>query len=189
MTITIQIKGQGHTFADTEKAQAFLDALESKAGVEIAGAPMLFVLLNEVGAPSHNWQEIVREVNSEWSECVGDPNKEFKRVALLAVFMNVMDAAETTIHPDGLDDFREARRKHYSSFIYQEATVAPDDIDPEKLYELTNREIAAGRLLPDSSLRRIAQQAIDEKCGNTRSPNPSVQKNVGAFRRFLNLFK
>lgn len=189
MTITIQIKGQTHSFADTEEAQAFLDTMESKAGVEIAGAPTLFVLLNEVGAPFYNWQEIVKEVDSEWNECVDDPNKEFKRVALLGVFKAAMDAAETTIHPDGLDNFREARRKHYSSFIYQEATLGPDNIDAAKLYELTNREIAAGRLLPDSSMRRIALQAMEEEYGYKRTPQPLVQQHVGLIRRFLNLFK
>jgi hypothetical protein len=108
--------------------------------------------------PAHalaNWREIVQEIDSEWNSA---KTTEY-RVALLHMFKATMDIAEATIVPDDLQTFREAQRKHYHSFIVQEALVG-NNICTETLFATTEREIAAGRMSPDDSLRQSAVTAM-----------------------------
>jgi hypothetical protein len=93
-----------------------------------------------------------------------------QRGTLLAIFKAVMDNVERNLaaRPDQaqlLKDFREARAKDYNIFIAKECTVGLDtpvvggDISVDKLMEVTNREVEAGRMTEDHSLRKGALEA------------------------------
>ena len=148
-------EGKTYEFEVLADAQELLDKLPSRAGVEIIEAPLLFQLLNAPGAPLTNWQEIIEEINVEFDRV----KTEDSRIALLATFKAVMDIAETTVAPEQLSIFRDARQKHYNSFIVQEALVG-QNVCIETLYAVTGREVNAGRMAPDHELRKAAEMGM-----------------------------
>ena len=152
---------RSYQFGGWAEAQEFLDNLPPRSGVYIAEAPRLFELLNTIGAPQYKWQEIIDEINEEWDTVWNDVNGESRRDALLSIFKATMVIAEATIDPEDLENFREARRKHYASFIYQESTVG-GNLCVETLNAVTLREIAAGRMTMDNSCRQLAIKAMAE---------------------------
>jgi hypothetical protein len=89
-----------------------------------------------------------------------------QRAKVLAISKATMDLIERNLTSRGdpeelLADFRKARAQDYNTFIYQECTVGRDspgggDISVEMLMAVTNREIAAGRMAEDHSVRKIA---------------------------------
>ena len=159
--------GKQHEFNDLETAQAFLDQLPSPRGdLEVVGGPLLFRLMNEIGAPMHNWKEINQAICSEWDALFHNAHNESdllkgaeKRDSLLQTFKIVMDIAETVIQPVDLDRVRAARDRQYKTFIFQESMVG-ESICVETLYTVTLREIDAGRMLHYHSCRKIAVDAI-----------------------------
>jgi hypothetical protein len=159
--------GKKYDFTDLESAQDFLDGLPSPRGeLEILGAPRLFQLLNEIGAPMYNWREINEEICNEWKNSFEEPHNERKywrdkerRIGLLETFQAVMDIAEGSIDPDDLKLFRETREKQYKTFIYQESMVG-QNVCVESLYAITQREIDAGRMPSDHSCRRLAEEGV-----------------------------
>jgi hypothetical protein len=112
---------------------------------------LLQQLLDAPGAPLTNWREIVEEVNAEFARCTTSDC----RVALPATFKATIDIAETTVVPEDLETFRQARLRHYKSFVVQEATIG-GNVCVETLDAITQREVAAGRMAPSDSLREVA---------------------------------
>lgn len=160
-------RGQLHEFMSLESAQEFIDDLPSPRGeMEIIGAPKLFQLLNEAGAPMCNWREINQEICREWSclfaEKITDSTwykTEAHRISLLQTFRVVMDIAESSIFPDDLEVFKKARDQQYKTFIYQESMVG-ENICVETLFAVTQREIDAGRMSIEHSCRKLAEEAV-----------------------------
>lgn len=148
-------QGKAYAFETLAGAQKFLDQLPSRAGVEIVDGPLLFQLLNAPGAPLTNWQEIIEEINREFDRV----KTEESRSALLATFKAVMDIVEATVPHEQLSTFQDARYKHYSSFIVQEALVG-QNVCVETLYAVTGREVEADRMPPDHKLRKAAEMAM-----------------------------
>lgn len=89
-----------------------------------------------------------------------------QRGKVLAIFKATMDQVERHLINLGdqaelLENLRNARAQDYKIFIVQECTVGLDspgggDVSVEMLMAVTNREIAAGRMAEDHSLRKIA---------------------------------
>ena len=156
-TYRLSYQDKMHEFSSLAEAQNFLDSLPSRAGVEILDAPLLFTYLNAPGAPITNWREIISEVDNEW-KTAGTTDH---RVALLAAFKATMDIAETTIAPDDLQKFRDAREKHYKSFIVEE-TLVGQNVCTETLDAVTRREVEAGRMSANDPLRKGAEAAMAE---------------------------
>jgi hypothetical protein len=150
-------QGQAYGFDTLLEAQAFLDSLPSCSGVEVVDAPVLFRLVNAPGAPLSNWRQIIDQINRDFDEA----GTVDRRSALLATFKATMDIVESTLAPEHLESFREARRKHYSSFIVQEALVG-EHVCIESLHAITAREIEAGRMPPDHALRQAAENGMSE---------------------------
>jgi hypothetical protein len=117
----------------------------------------LLELTERVSSAMTNWREIIEEINSEWERA----STTEQRVSLLAMFKAIMDIAETTIAPEDLEKFREARARHYSTFVVQEALVGTN-VCVETLFAVTEREITAGRMLPDHTLRQLAVKQMTE---------------------------
>lgn len=164
--IWFQYQGNPHRFASTEEAQAFLDTVQYKSEIEWVQAPLLFQLLNGVGAPLANWREIISEVDADFGREVDAEESVFRRPesferrgALLAVFKSVMDIVETRLSGEELEKFRGAREHHYKVLVTQESVVK-DHVCVETMYQVTTREIAAGRMPPDFSTRKLAEQGV-----------------------------
>jgi hypothetical protein len=118
--------------------------------------------MNEVGAPAYNWREINQEICNQWDNLSATPHDElnfkrtvFVRESLLHTFHSVMNIAGTTVLADELPRFIEARRKQYSSFIFEESFVG-GSVCVETLFEVTEREIAAGRMDEGHECRELA---------------------------------
>jgi hypothetical protein len=89
-----------------------------------------------------------------------------QRSTVLALFTAYMDGMERGLEAHGdqkvLEEFRKARAYDYKSFIYQECIVGLDtpvvggDVSVEAMMAVTNREIAAGRMTEDHSIRKNA---------------------------------
>lgn len=90
-----------------------------------------------------------------------------QRSTLLAMFTALMDQVDRHLagqadQAEVLAKFRDARAYEYKSLIYQECIVGLDtpvvggDISVEMLKFVTDREIAAGRMTEDHSVRKIA---------------------------------
>ena len=90
-----------------------------------------------------------------------------QRGTLLALFKAATDQVERTLvgradQAQMLEDFRKARDQDYKIFIVKECTVGLDapvvggDISVDMLMAVTNREIEAGRMTEEHSLRKIA---------------------------------
>lgn len=118
-------------------------------------ATRLAQLMDAPGAPLDNWREIIREIDKEFPVA----ESEEKRIALLAVFTATMDIAEGTLAQEDLERFRDARSKHYKSFLVQECLVGRN-VCTETMYAVVEREVAAGRMAPDDTLRRTAEAAM-----------------------------
>lgn len=144
-----------YNFQTLSEAQDFIDKLPSGAELKMSGVPLLQQLLNATGAPLVNWREIIDEINHEF----GRAKTEDHRVALLATFKATMDIAETNVAPEHLETFKDARLKHYKSFIFQETLIGAN-ICVETLDAVTQREIAAGRMSPHDNLRRDALELV-----------------------------
>ncbi len=191
---------------DTElDAQEFLDQLPSRVGVEITDGPLLFRLLNEIGAPLTNWKEINKAVSDEFGDLAGRKDSEFNRAtttehyaALHMVFKSTMDIAETAIHPEDLEKFREAQRKQYKLFIYQEAMVG-ENVSVDTLDAITLREIAAGRMSLDHPCRQNALAGMAEPHYSrgellgleeeAKEPNQPPRAPKSLWQRVSNLFR
>lgn len=118
-------------------------------------AERLLELTEHLSSAMLNWREIVKEIDAEWRRA----STEEQRVSLLAMFKATMDVAETTIALEDLATFKDARAKHYSSFIVEEALVG-SHVCVETLFAVTAREVAAGRMAEDHALRQAAVQGM-----------------------------
>ncbi|MCZ2156760.1 MAG: hypothetical protein LC114_23180 [Bryobacterales bacterium] len=165
-SVWFNYKGNPHRFADTEEAQAFLDTVQYKSEIEWVQAPELFRQLNEVGAPLTNWREIINAVEEDFKREVAADEEVFRRAesferrgALLQVFKSVMDIGESRLAGEDLEKFRGAREHHYKVLLTRESLV-DDNVCVETMYQVTTREIEAGRMPPDFSTRQIAEQGM-----------------------------
>lgn len=88
-----------------------------------------------------------------------------ERAALLALFKATFDITEAHVaknKPEALAGLQKARAYDYKLFIYTECTVGLDtpivggDVSVDMLINVTDREIAAGRMTEDHSIRKIA---------------------------------
>jgi hypothetical protein len=86
-----------------------------------------------------------------------------ERVALLRVYKALMDAVEQSpgFAPEDMAKIKEARRSEYYLMLIAEG-VGPDGLDPQKMEEITRREIEAGRMSPDDGFREDTVRALTE---------------------------
>lgn len=150
-------------------------------------------LLDAPGAPAVNWREIAEEINVEWETAATTD----QRVALLTVFKATMDIAETIIAPSSLEAFRDARHRHYKTFVLQESMVGTN-VCVEMLDEVTRREINAGRMAEGDELRNLAKMSMTAPhlsraeltaLADGSVPSPDEAPSVGAWRRAVGWFR
>lgn len=166
--IWFHYKGDPYRFSNMDEAQSFLDTVQYRSEIEWMQAPLLFQLLNDVGAPLANWREIIKEVEAEFERAVNKPEEHFRRIesfefrgSLLQIFKAVMDIVANGLAGEDREKFYAAREHHYKTFLIQESVVK-GLICAETLFDVTTREIAAGRMSPDFCIRKIAEHCVAE---------------------------
>jgi len=84
-----------------------------------------------------------------------------ERVQLLMLFKASTDLVERNLahDPDALEKLRNVRENDYRLFIIKECMV-DENVCADTMYALTAREIAAGRMSPDHSLRTLAERQM-----------------------------
>ncbi len=105
-----------------------------------------------------DWQQIREEIISRHEKAL----KVEEYITLLSLYKSLMDAVEYQLS-DSLDveKFREIRGQDYNMLITRECTIG-GSVCIDTLYELTQRELEAGRMEPEHSLINLAVDAIAE---------------------------
>jgi hypothetical protein len=137
--------------------------LLARAKAREASDMSIETLINELRtAKSLDIVEVRKRIQEEFDAAT----TSHQRSRLLAIFNATMDQVERSLASRGeqeelLENLKTARAQDYKIFIVQECTVGLDspgggDVSVEMLMAVTNREIAAGRMTEDHSLRKIA---------------------------------
>lgn len=147
-----------------------------------AGGP-LQELLDAAGAPFINTEEILAQISDEFESA----KTEEMRVILLGLFETTMDIVERRTAAEDLEQFKTLRRQFYNGLLIREAFVGEEDVSPEILDAVTQREVAAGRMSPDDELRKLAQAGVFAQGGshteleeNCRSEQTTAHTGAGS---------
>ena len=123
---------------------------------------------------SFEWNKARAEIVDEFRRATTTP----ERVALLSVYKLVMDAVEgsSVFTPEDMAKIKELRGREYIQMLLQEA-VRPDGlIDPQKMKEITRREIEAGRMAPDDSLHELTTSYLAQNQTNAKPTEQVSQR-------------
>jgi hypothetical protein len=131
-----------------------------------------------------NWREIRDEIQRE----ADTPNTPEERVLLLWLFNRTLDQAEWEVGevaPEKLDELRKVRAADYRMLLVKEALVG-ENVCADTLYEVTGREIEAGRMVPDDSFRKFAAKGVSEPhFSRAELIKLAAKKNIPARGSFL----
>jgi len=101
------------------------------------------------------------------------------RVICLRLHKIVMDAAERdSIAPEDRESFRKARAQDYRLLLVNEAMIGRTDgiVPPDKVPEITAREVREGRLSADDEIHVWAVNVT-----NRTFPQPKAKKSGGVL--------
>lgn len=120
-----------------------------------------------------NWRQAREDIHTAAEQTL---NTE-ERIKLLVMFKFVMDTVEEKagFAPEDLALFRDTRAKDYRSLLLKE-TLIGHHFSADLGYAVTNREIEAGRLLPDDELRQVVLKGME-------GPHMSVQELMEVERK------
>ncbi len=105
-----------------------------------------------------NWQYVRQKIISRHE--IASTVDEY--ITLLSLHKMLMDAVEQQLSEDEeIEKVQEVRNQDYNMFITRECTIG-GSICIDTLYELTQRELEAGRMGPTHSLINLAVDAIAE---------------------------
>ena len=122
------------------------------------GLKELIDKVNSDDVDSFNWQQIREEIINKHEHA----STTDERVALLSLHKDLMGGVERQLSDSvEIERFRKARSKEYNSLIIRECLIG-GSICTETLYELTQREIEAGRMEPTHRFIDIAVEAMAE---------------------------
>ncbi len=105
-----------------------------------------------------DWKKVREEIISSHEKA--STVEEY--ITLLSLHKMLMDDVEQQL-PDGVEivKVKEVRNQDYNTFITRECTIG-GSVCIDTLYELTQRELEAGRMGPTHSLINLAVDAIAE---------------------------
>jgi hypothetical protein len=110
--------------------------------------------------PLVEWNKFRNEIVEHFRRATSTP----ERVALLRVYKVLMDSVEQSpgFAPEDMAKIKEARLSEYRLMLIAEA-LRPDGLAvPQKMEEITRREIEAGRMSTDDGLREDAVRMLTE---------------------------
>lgn len=125
----------------------FLQRTEAMINNELIGQ----VPENPVEAAA-NWRQMRVRIHDEFEQATSSD----QRAALLALNQSLMNMAEKAVDPKELENFREIRGHSYSLLVVKECLVN-DQVCTKTADAVIRREVAAGRMVPDHSLRDLKQ--------------------------------
>jgi hypothetical protein len=103
-----------------------------------------------------DWRQIRKDIHDEHDRATTTAD----RVALLAIYKSAMDAVERNADftPEDMERFKKARRQDYNLLLIREAMIGKTDgnINPQKIGEITRREVESGRMAPDDDFHKLA---------------------------------
>ena len=121
----------------------------------------LKVLADKVNSCVENvsdWKQVREEIISKHKKA----SKVEEFITLLSLHKSLMDAVESQLSDSVVvEKFREIRSKDYNMLITRECTIG-GSVCIDTLYELTQRELEAGRMGPEDNLINLAVGAIAE---------------------------
>lgn len=112
-------------------------------------------LINRLQAMPSGAPLDVTEIREEIVEAYKNANQESEETMLLQLHKVVMDNAERFLSADVLDQFRITRRQDYN-FLLISKCLDGENVSPDLLHAVTQREVAAGRMTPDDELCQLA---------------------------------
>ncbi|QNP46068.1 hypothetical protein H9L14_01995 [Sphingomonas sediminicola] len=88
----------------------------------------------------------------------GDVDNEADRVTLIEIYLSLMELAERQFIAQGADptEIRNLKNAEHKFFCIKEATIG-ENVDPDLLLQVTQREVDAGRLPADDGLYQHAK--------------------------------
>jgi hypothetical protein len=114
-----------------------------------------------------DWRTMRDDIHNELEK---NPTTE-ERITLLQLFTAIMDLLERNLEkvdPDKIPDLRNVREADYRLMIVKESMIG-ENVCADILLEITDREIAAGRMAPDNGLRALAIEG-------TSIPHPTRER-------------
>lgn len=121
----------------------------------------LKVLADKVNSCNENisdWQQVREEIINSHDKA----SKVEEYITLLSLHKSLLDIVESQlIASEDVEQIREIRDQDYNMLITRECTIG-GSICIDTLYELTQRELEAGRMGPEHSLINLAVDAIAE---------------------------
>ena len=140
--------------------------------------------LMPIGAPME-FKKIRDEIHEEHERATTTE----ERVILLKIFTAVMDQVERSgLSPNDLEQLRAARLADYRLLLIRESLIS-ENVSPDILNEVTEREIAAGRMAPDDDLRRTAVEgkaAFHPSPAELSAMAEDRRSSVSVWQRALN---
>jgi len=116
----------------------------------------LLELTNDPATAIANIEEFLAETAKEYRQCATKSEKE----QLLNLHKATLDIMERSFIDDSdMHTFKNAREQHYNTMLVWEATV-DGDVDANILYSITQREIDAGRMTEENSIRKIVIEEL-----------------------------
>jgi len=109
------------------------------------------------------------------------------RVLCLDMHKAVLNAAERNhIQPAELAKFRTLRQQDYNALLISEAMIGKTDglIDPVVMKAITDREVAAGRMVENDDLRNLAASYVA-----VTTPEDTPEKSGGLLAGIKSWFR
>ena len=104
------------------------------------------------GEAQANWQTFRRTIHERFEKATSAE----QRVALLTLNHTIMNMVDKVTDPSVLENFREVRGHSYAMLIVTECLVG-DTISAKTAGIVTRREVAAGRMAAEHSLRKLEE--------------------------------
>jgi hypothetical protein len=123
-----------------------------------------------------DWLKVREEIIAEHERATTTA----ERITCLDLHKAIMDFVERSncISPENMDAFRRTRAQDYRTLLVSEAIIGRTDgnVPPDKLAEITTREVNAGRLSADDEIHKLAINEIERGVSKPK---------IGKLRRLI----
>ncbi|HUO44162.1 MAG TPA: hypothetical protein VMT94_04515 [Burkholderiales bacterium] len=147
----------------------------------------LLELTSSPGSVVLNIEEILAQIAKEYSETI-DP---IQREALLNLHHTSLNIVQSTVSPEHLQEFLDARSKHYRGLLVSETVDAEGTTSPSELVRVTAREISAGRMNENDELRVLALTfaAAKHEANQSAAMDIKSERHFSLWRRILSAWR
>ncbi len=139
-------------------------------------------LVKELQSGSLDWRNAREDIIAEHRQATTTAD----RVTCLKLHQAIMDAMErSNVAPENMAQFQKTRGQDYNMLLVSEAIIGRTDgnVPPDKMVEITTREVNAGRMKPDDELHVLAVNGA-----NGIFPATEPEKSGGMFAKARSWF-